>query len=123
MDLLAQKVPVGEGSVQSLQGRLSISGGSFFLGNGPYRFEAVHQRYENDANWTVWAKSNPPYWDYHTTQSRDTFWLTVPTWFVTTAMCTFASVVWLPFRFSVRTLLLATTLVAVVLGLIMWAAR
>ena len=30
---------------------------------------------------------------------------------------------WLPYRFSLRTLLIATTLIAVLLGLIMWAKK
>ncbi len=34
-----------------------------------------------------------------------------------------AALPWLRWRFSLRTLLIATTLVAVVLGLIMWAVR
>jgi len=47
------------------------------------------------------------------------FWLLVPL----TVALSFAS--WLPWwskRFSLRTLLIATTLVAVVLGLVVWAA-
>jgi hypothetical protein len=36
---------------------------------------------------------------------------------------TLAGMVWLPSRFRLRTLLIATTLVAVVLGLIVWIAR
>ena len=39
-------------------------------------------------------------------------------------MCSLAAALpWLPWRFSLRTLLIATTLVAVVLGLIVYAAR
>jgi hypothetical protein len=34
-----------------------------------------------------------------------------------------AAVPWIPRRFSLRTMLIATTLVAVVLGLVVWAAR
>ena len=36
---------------------------------------------------------------------------------------TLAAVSWLPWRFTLRTLLIATTLVAVVLGLIVWTTR
>jgi hypothetical protein len=39
-------------------------------------------------------------------------------WFVVLLLSTFAAVIWLPWRFSLRTLLIATTLVAVGLGLI-----
>lgn len=47
----------------------------------------------------------------------------VPDWFIVfiTVCLTFAP--WLRWRFSLRTLLIATTLVAVVLGLAVWATR
>jgi hypothetical protein len=35
---------------------------------------------------------------------------------------TFAALPWLPYRFSLRTMLIATTLVAIVLGLGVWLA-
>jgi len=47
----------------------------------------------------------------------------VPFWFVVTAAFSASVLPWIPRRFSLRTLLIATTLVAVVLGLIVWATR
>ena len=50
----------------------------------------------------------------------------VPHWFVAGIFAAFAFVPWLPWwstRFSLRTLLIVTTLVAVVLGLVVWVAR
>ena len=52
--------------------------------------------------------------------SLDAFDIIVPYWFPVSALAAVAAVPWLPWRFSVRTLLIATTLVAVVLGLIVW---
>jgi hypothetical protein len=47
----------------------------------------------------------------------------IPNWFLLLGCCGLGSFPWLPFkRFSLRTLLIATTLVAVVLGLIVWLA-
>jgi hypothetical protein len=46
-----------------------------------------------------------------------------PDWFVLMVLATLATAPWLHWRFSLRTLLIATTLVAVVLGLIVWAVR
>jgi hypothetical protein len=46
-----------------------------------------------------------------------------PIWLPIILLCSIGAVPWLPYRFSLRTLLVATTLVAVVLGLIVWAAR
>jgi hypothetical protein len=47
----------------------------------------------------------------------------VPVWFVLILLAALASLPWLRWRFSLRTLLIATTLVAVVLGLVVGAAR
>jgi hypothetical protein len=44
--------------------------------------------------------------------------LTVPYWFAVAVLCLISAVPWLPRRFSLRTLLIATTLVAVVLGVV-----
>jgi Na+/melibiose symporter-like transporter len=52
--------------------------------------------------------------------------LLIPLWIFVLAFGTAAAVPWLPCwskRFSLRTLLIATTLVAVVLGLIVWQVR
>jgi hypothetical protein len=59
-------------------------------------------------------------------EGRDYFSFCVPYWFLVLAATTFAGIPWLPWwssRFSLRTLLIATTLVAVVLGVIVWATR
>ena len=47
----------------------------------------------------------------------------LPYWFTVLVVSTLVVAPWLPYHFSLRTLLIATTLVAVVLGLIVWAAR
>ena len=46
--------------------------------------------------------------------------MTLPYWFLVLLTATLAPLPWLPWKFSLRTLLIATTLVAVVLGLIVW---
>jgi hypothetical protein len=46
----------------------------------------------------------------------------LPTWAPILLVYTFSILPWLSWRFSLRTLLIATTLVAVVLGLIVWLA-
>jgi hypothetical protein len=51
------------------------------------------------------------------------FFVYLPHWFPVTILTAFAIAPWVPWRFSLRTLLIATTLVAVVLGLIVWAVR
>lgn len=44
----------------------------------------------------------------------------VPYWFLAIVAASAAALPWTRFRFSLRTLLIATTLVAVTLGLVMW---
>ena len=50
----------------------------------------------------------------------------MPHWFPLLILIAFATMPWVRYvgwRFSLRTLLIATTIIAVVLGLIVWAAR
>ena len=47
----------------------------------------------------------------------------LPIWTLLLPIAAIAILPWLPWRFSLRTLLIATTLVAVVLGLIVYAVR
>jgi hypothetical protein len=51
------------------------------------------------------------------------FFFAMPHWFPAVVAVTAAAVPWLRWRFTLSTLLIATTLVAVVLGLIVWAAK
>ena len=46
--------------------------------------------------------------------------LYIPFWFLVMLSAAVGTIPWLTYRFSLRTLLIATTLVAVVLGLIVW---
>ena len=52
-------------------------------------------------------------------------YLTVPNWFLVSLIGSLAAVPWIKWskRFSLRTLLIATTLVAVLLGAIIYAAK
>jgi hypothetical protein len=53
----------------------------------------------------------------------DTSFVRVPGWFAAALFGVFAATPWLRWRFSLRTLLIATTLVAVVLGVIVWTVK
>jgi hypothetical protein len=75
------------------------------------------------------TERNPPFkarfrWT-RTRWSPGLWYVGAPYWFLTLATAAIATVPWIQLsrRFSVRTLLIATTLVALVLGLIVWAAR
>jgi hypothetical protein len=46
----------------------------------------------------------------------------VPYWFPLAVLATLGVLPWLPWRFSLRTLLIAMTVVAAILGLVIWAA-
>jgi hypothetical protein len=54
---------------------------------------------------------------------RQTNTAAIPLWSMTTASALLAFAPWLPKRFTLRTLLIATTLIGVVLGLIVWLSR
>jgi hypothetical protein len=47
----------------------------------------------------------------------------VPFWLPTTVLAIFAVIPWLPRRFTLRSLLIATTLVGVLLGIAVWLSR
>jgi hypothetical protein len=47
----------------------------------------------------------------------------IPYWFLVPLSATLAAIPWIRWRFSLRTLLIAITLVAVVLGVIAWVSR
>ena len=51
----------------------------------------------------------------------DTSFVRVPYWFAAVLLGTFATTPWLSCRFSLRTLFISTTLIAVALGLIVWS--
>ena len=70
------------------------------------------------ANW-----SPGPHWTYGKIPSQFTWRVRFPHWLPVFVTATIAALSWLPWRFSLRTLLIVTTLVAVVLGLIVYAVR
>ncbi len=73
----------------------------------------ISQKYESKFGFGIWQKPG-----------RTTY--IVPHWFPVLLFATFAAAPWysrIPHRFSLRTLLIATTLVAMVLGLIVWLVR
>jgi hypothetical protein len=54
---------------------------------------------------------------FHYPWGRWEYSITIPHWFLVFSTAIFASTPWIPWRFSLRTLLIATTLIALVLGL------
>ncbi len=65
------------------------------------------------------------YWWFAVLSGNKFHSVVIPNWFLMLSCCGFGSVPWLPWskRFSLRTLLLAMTLVAVVLGVLVWMVR
>jgi hypothetical protein len=67
-----------------------------------------------DPSWTGFAVNGT---------NNGNHFLMVPYWFLTLAVLLVTATPWICRQFSLRTLLIATTLVAVVLGLIVWQIR
>jgi hypothetical protein len=65
------------------------------------------------SDWAIGVETSP----------HGTWYVHAPFWFYDLLLCGFAIVPWLHWRFRLRTLLIATTLVAVVLGLAVWASQ
>jgi hypothetical protein len=51
------------------------------------------------------------------------YWVKFPYWFPVVFFASVGPVPWLHWRFTLRTLLIATTLIAVVLGLVVWLSK
>ena len=81
-------------------------------GWGLIRFspDMVSQQFANKPSWALSVENN----------SRS---VSVPLWSLTAFAAVISVAPWLRWRFSLRTLLIATTAVAVGLGLIVWLAR
>jgi len=62
-------------------------------------------------------------WGSDSRQGLDEPYILTPYWLLITCVAALAVLPWMRWRFSLRTLLIATTLVAVVLGLIVWTIR
>jgi hypothetical protein len=91
---------------------------------------------EEDGGWSIYGtpplfdsfegfprgKPSPPHLDFQFNSIRDLYFR-APGWFLSLSTVVLAALPWLPRRFSLRTLLIATTLVAAGLGLIVYAAR
>ncbi len=67
-----------------------------------------------------------PGWAWHNSSEpaqRYYIYVQVPFWFLIGVALAIGGMSWLKWRFSLRTLLIGMTLVAVLLGLVMWAIR
>src|SRR5262245_26937370 len=62
-------------------------------------------------------------WTGFYVQAHSPWILQAPYWFLVLLSSTFAAAPWFRWHFSLRTLLIATTLFALVLGLVVWASR
>ena len=118
-DIVGIAGPGSEYSIHSTGGfigvydMLDISGTS-----GPTNWRYVH-RPSDPANFRVSAW-RPHYSTYPDAPSVS---VEIPYWMLVLPLGLLAAIPWLRWHFSIRTLLIATTLVAVVLGLIVWLIR
>jgi hypothetical protein len=71
----------------------------------------------HDFDWDEWERTTPRW------IVGKNYAVVVPHWFPLAVAGALSVAPWLALRFSVRTMLIATTLVAVVLGLAVWASR
>jgi hypothetical protein len=102
------------------QGTMSFSSGI----NDEFSSALIHHYHHltNDYNY---FSGHPEYKQFlfRAYAPRKSVWLIFPYWFAVTILLTLGSLPWYGGRFSLRTLLIATTLVAVGLGLIVYASK
>ena len=113
----------GECIVESWRGRLWIFSGPLrSLGNGLHTFSLSGSEYEDISQRLKMRPLDTFGFNAQVTPIGICF----PHWFASSVLLAFAALPWirhLKWRFSLQTLLIATTLVAVVLGLIVWLSR
>ena len=116
-------IQLGSRDAQSVFGRLLIYGLDPTPGMEPDPF-AIDSHPIGDKNY------EPGSWNFSGEvlgfrwESGNGHWhLTVPDWAALLLTVALAAAPWIKWRFSLRTLLIATTLVAVLLGLIFWFSR
>ena len=104
-----------------------------FFGSFRGYFQAHYDGFErDDRDWKLRSFKSTSYPDFHRgsdfgARGNPTFVHAMgPDWILLLVVATFTAIPWvghLKWRFSLRTLLIATTLVAVVLGVVVWLAR
>jgi hypothetical protein len=82
------------------------------------RFPLHHFQMSGSAVESWKEVSRPSRWGFAIGRFNNLTWLCVPHWCLTAVVIAPTAVVWLRWRFSLRALLIATTLVGVVLGVI-----
>ena len=68
-----------------------------------------------------WTKSS--FRRFYLYTYEDHVWMTIPYWAFAAFAVGLGGVPWLPWKYSLRTLLIATTAIAVILGLVVYATR
>jgi hypothetical protein len=96
---------------------IKSAGGKFHF----YRFSSAGKAFF-DFESLSYIEGDPTF-ATNTWDSYDSWYIVIPDWFATVAATMLGTTPWLRWRFSLRTLLIATTLVAVVLGLAVYATH
>ena len=112
-------------SVTSLNGEVATAFDEWRGDPHPWMFDSVTDTKNMIAVFSNVGKPPLSWLGFRLQFSASLVVIVLPYWFLILAVTTIASIPWTGWkrRFSLRTLLIATTLVAVVLGLIVWAAE
>jgi len=105
--------------VSSEQGEINVSWNDDGTATGQWMYSRIVVPW-NPSNKSYLPQPSPPFgWSYNQHHASARF----PHWSAMLAAAGFAAVPWFRPRFSLRTVLIVTTLVAMVLGLVVWAGR
>jgi hypothetical protein len=102
------------------------NGSSFYSAFGQYRLvlyegESVEQWRYHAGGIGSWSSAHRYLADFYVASLSWLLEVRFPHWFAALSLAFVAGVTWIRWRFSLRTLLLAISLVAAVLGLVVWA--
>jgi hypothetical protein len=123
MDSLAVKISAWQSGVQmnSIHGTSEIEIRDY--GFDDNLFTVTHERINSPVEiQDKFGKVLDIRW-FHVLSRTGSILVCIPDWLLIFISIAFAAAPWIRWRFSLRTLLIATTLVAVVLGLVVWMSQ
>jgi hypothetical protein len=101
---------------------------SYFRSEPMEDWKEARAAQEMDLTWEPWGNGEsggqlPVFCGFAIGRIPTSWAILVPHWMLVLLVGGIGTIPWLRFQFSLRTLLIATTLVAVVLGLVVWMSR
>jgi hypothetical protein len=112
----------GANEIDSVYGRINFMQGPW-VGSETWKVSSDPIDADNIADYlAVQRTEHENLFGFSFIQTESTF-VSVPHWFTVSILGVFAAAPWLRWRFSLRMLLIGMTVIAILMGLVLWASR